>query len=238
MGVAAAAALTGCAAVAERVDPAPIAAEPETVEPVETPTPTAVTEAPGPMETYVITQAGEDGYSQTATLELGPVVPYSQASSIEAAWAAVGGQGPIPCIDADPDGDGLTNPLRSETAGFAFGTLEIVNNAPDFPAEDLIWRFNRGRQGSVTQSAVGLGYSDGGSCSDLVVAGAMIRPSWRSASWGPVPIVVTIADYLTPNAPEGDSAVLESAPLVFGYIRGAVLADDAAIVPLVPYQAE
>lgn len=190
---------------------------------------------PGPTATYVVTQASEDGYSQTGTLQLGPVIPFSDTAAIDAAWAAAGGEGPVPCVDANPDGDGLTNPMRSEVAGFAFGTLSFTNNVPDFPAQDLIWKFERGSQGAVTQSAVGIGYSDGPTCTDLVVAGARVRPTWRSANWGPVPIVVTVADFLSPNTPDGDQAVLDSAPLLFGYLGGAFLADDAAVVPLVAY---
>lgn len=180
------------------------------IEPSETP------EALLPMESFSHTVDSDGGFSQTMTITMGPVVPASEPTVLDAQWAAVGGLGTYPCSDTD------FGPGNPDAAGFAFGTMEIVNNTPGFTAANKIYQFWRNEP-----SALGLAYTNGPSCDLLDRGGMLFSPSEFDNVWGPVPIVVAIDNYRTPAFPNGDAALLDR--------NGLALHSSDFFVPLVPW---
>ncbi|MBW0252593.1 hypothetical protein [Cellulomonas sp. PS-H5] len=140
-----------------------------------------------------------DGYSQTLTLELGPVIPGDEVSLTSLSWADVGGTGEFPCQDFENVDIGH---ITAETAGYAFGTVTVTNDTPDFPAREEIYQFSR------AGTAIGYGFSDGAVCRSAAGGGDFLKPNWSDETWGPVPVVVAIEGYRSPDHPEGDAELL------------------------------
>ncbi|WP_155859376.1 hypothetical protein [Cellulomonas sp. KRMCY2] len=155
-------------------------------------------------ETYSATTIGADGYSQTLTVMVGPVIPSDRAPQLASEWASVGGVGGNPCADVNPANDGVTNyVIKTETAGYAFGTMTVVNNTVGFAADAVSYQFTRG-----PSSALGFEFSSGAECDGLNFGGYILNPSWESDTWGPVPFVVAIDSYRSPAQPDGDVSLL------------------------------
>jgi hypothetical protein len=152
-----------------------------------------------------------DGFKQTVKVTMGPVVLGSDTALMNSQWKGVGGTGSNPCIDVNPANDGSTvHVLETKFAGYAFGTLTITNDVPSYPAKPQTYQFNLAYQ---IDSAMGIGYAHGATC-DGLHPGIRINPNWgTSAQWGPVPIVVAIAEMQSPAFPNGDPSKL-AYPLV------------------------
>jgi hypothetical protein len=205
-GVLIALALSGCAT--QRHDPEPVT-EPLVVEP----SPTATTPPPPPavstlpLQSYTGTFSDSAGFKQTVTVTVAPVVLGSDSAKLAAAWTQVGGKGAVPCANAHPERTGNANfVLKSDFAGFAVGTVRIVNDVPDFPAKAWTYQFT-GLQWDG--SSMGVAFSTGNRC-EALNAGFMLTPKWvRATDWGAVPIVFAIPDYRSPANPQGDPAKLQ-----------------------------
>jgi len=186
----------------EAVVEPPVAEEPiePVVEPTQEPVPLNY-----PLTTYSSTFSNDDGFSQTLTLNIGQVIPGSDPRALDA-WYSVGGLsgGTPPCWDSGVPGSGNTNfELKSSLAGYAFGTVTITNDAPDFEAQELVYQWT----GNTDGSAFGVEYSDSQNCHALY-GGLMMNPDFVSANWGPVPVVVALNAYVSPAFPAGDPASL------------------------------
>jgi hypothetical protein len=184
--------------------------------------PTAVPEQQLQRTTTTVVVSDNDGFQQTMTITLGPVILGSNTSLMESQWSSVGGSGSNPCIDVNPGNDLSTNyVIDAEVAGFAFGTITIANDQPDFPPRDVTYIFSRN-----SSSAMGVGFSNGALCDGL--GGFPFNPSFDDgASWGPVPIVIAIADVRTPAFPTGDPSAVSG---------GIKVNLGAATIPLALYE--
>ena len=137
-----------------------------------------------PMTDIELTGTADDGQQVRATLRLSGLMAATDPQ-LQAAWAGVGGSGPLPC-DLDPQRD----------AAFV-GTVQFDNLSPGFTPDltfSAVLPLDRGSFGFETSS--------GGKCE------SRLRPTWQDASWGPVPVTVWIPDYYTPAAPQGDPEAL------------------------------
>lgn len=201
--------LLGCSASGDETDkqgssvvkPAPTETTAET--PTASPAPELA------QASYSDTLDEGNGYKQTVTVTIGPVILGADQVLMTQQWARVGGTGPIPCVDASPTGVGLTQPiLESKVAGFAFGTVTITNDTPAFPAKPEQYQYSQKGAGS-SGNALGLGYSNGAKCVSIYGSDSRFAPAWGSgATWGPLPIVVAIRDFLSPAFPKGDASKL------------------------------
>jgi hypothetical protein len=160
-----------------------------------------------PMSTYTGTYSTADGYQQTVTVTVGPVIIGSDAEAIVDQWAVVGGTESPPCYNVVAGAEGnVTFDLRSQFAGYAFGTIAVTNDVPEFPVKDWPFRFSGF---GPDQAAMGIQYSNGALCEELSV-GADFAPVWKRDDWGPVPFAIAVAEYSTPANPSGDVALLAS----------------------------
>jgi hypothetical protein len=167
-------------------------------------TPEAPASAAGGRQTYTYTRTDDAGFSQTLTVSIGSVVLGNDAARVASEWKAVGGTGQNPCYDVQMWAGRI---MEHELAGYAFGTVTITNDRPDFPAQP--WGYQFTRSGSF--SMMGLQFSNGGSCQKLYEGGYVMQPSWGGdATWGPVPLVIAIADVRSPGAPQGDPNVVSA----------------------------
>ena len=179
----------------------------------QTSAPEAAPDAALPQQSYSDSSDQGNGFKQTLTITMGPVILGTNTALLTSQWASVGGTGKNPCIDANPSGTGFSGPvLESKLAGFAFGTLTIVNDSPDFPAKPYAYSFSLDANSG---DAIGFGYSDGAKCVSIYGSDSRVNPAWgTSAKWGPVPVVVAIRDLLSPAFPKGDPSKL-ALPLKF-----------------------
>ncbi len=171
-------------------------------------------------QTYSATFDQGDGFSQTVSVSIGPAVLGVDSALVESEWRAVGGTGSNPCLDVSISSIDV---IETEFAAYAYGTVTITNNVPDFPPRDKTYSFSRS---ILAQAAMGVQYSNGTSCESLNFV--PVKPSWGETTiWGPVPIVVAIADVRSPDFPNGDPAVVSAHPLWI---------DTTLAVPLALYQ--
>lgn len=163
--------------------------------------------AAGGRQTYTYTKTDDAGFSQTLTVTIGSVVLGNDAARLASEWKAVGGTGQNPCFDVELWAGRI---MDHELAGFAFGTVKISNDRPDFPAQP--WGYQFTRTGSF--SMMGLQFSNGGSCQKLYEGGYVMQPSWGgNSTWGPVPLVIAIADVRSPASPQGDPSIVSDSPV-------------------------
>jgi hypothetical protein len=196
---------TGRDTSSEPVDDGPVAEVEATPSEEPTPEPPAFTY---PTDTYSAAYEDQNGFKQTITVSIGPVIPGSDTDKLAAAWARVGGaEGSTPpCMNVHPTGTGNTNfVLKSDFAGYALGTVQLTNDVTDFDPKAWTYQFF-GLQWDG--SAMGIAYSSGAKCSDLH-GGLLVRPAWKSNQWGPVPVAIAVNEYLSPAHPQGDPAKIE-----------------------------
>jgi len=160
--------------------------------------------APGLTRERYSVSVEEDSYQQTLTFELGPVLPGDDPALTQYSWVTAGGTGAFPCQDVS---DLTTGRYVTETTGYAFGTLTVTNDTPDFPALEHLYQFTR------PGSAIGYGFGSGAVCRTTDGGGDFLSPSWQGATWGPTPVVVAVQGYRTPDHPAGDPELLRL-PLV------------------------
>lgn len=147
-----------------------------------------------PTQTVTQKAVSRDGKSQTVTFEIGPVVSGQETELIKNEWVSRGGKvNDVACLD---------RAVSSKSGGFAVGTMKVVNDTPDFPAGNRKFQFI-----GNNKMYIGLGFSGGSTCSPGD-GKYIFGPSWQKAIWGPVPVVIAINDYRTPNSPAGDPGLL------------------------------
>lgn len=192
---------------------------PTTVSPEPTPEATPGVAIPEfPRKTYTLKAKSADGFRQTVTLKIGPAVLSTETGTLSSEWAASGGSGQIPCMDVDLPNDGSTGYVHSsEMAAYAFGEIILTNDVPDFAPQDWTVHFSRGESAADKVSAFGVGFSDASRC-DGLRGGFRLTPSWEGdvSVWGPVPVVVAIADVRSPAHPLGEPQAM-SPPLKMGF---------------------
>lgn len=188
----------------EQVVSSPDADVPVTAEPTATPEP-VVENFDYVVDEYKTTFTDEDGFSQTVTFTVGPVMAGTDPN-IDRAWRTVGGESDsIPCVAS-----GSSASQNPSLAGFAFGTLAVTNDVPDFAP--LAWQYFFAGLG--TNASMGFDFSSGGQCSELRGMVPFV-PGWESSpNWGPVPVTFALEGFITPAQPTGDPATLEQ-PLEF-----------------------
>ncbi|MFC1418428.1 hypothetical protein [Streptacidiphilus cavernicola] len=170
----------------------------------------AVSVLPPGQQTYQATQTTGDGYKQTMSLTLHPAIPGRDLAVLKAAWSAVGGIGPVPCLDASDISGTTVVTIPTHSSVYAVGTLTITNNTADFGSGGMRWDFIV--PGLSYGAAMGFGYSDGPEC-DGLDSGTLTSPHWTHDTWGPVPVVVAYGDIVNPNHPDGDYSTVAKAPL-------------------------
>jgi hypothetical protein len=181
---------------------------PEAVEPTE--------EEPGPgyeligaSQYTMTTTTRSDGFEQVATMTLYPAIPGQDAARVQSAWEAVGGSGRFPCDDASV---GTGQKITTPTSIFAVGTLFIENRTAEYGDGGIMWQFTAGMPMDPKYFAMGFGFSSGSSCRSLY-GFQPIKPTWNSAKWGPVPVIVAYSGLVTPSNPEGDFGYIDERPI-------------------------
>ena len=164
-----------------------------------------------PLTTYTAVYRTDDGYQQTVTLTVTPVILGTDAETIVDGWRQVGGADSPPCYNVIPNAPGNTTfDLPSQFAGYAFGTISVQNDVLDFPVQDWPYTFTGYPR---DKAAMGVDFGNGPRC-DEMSAGMRFTPKWTgNDSWGPVPFAIAVAGYRSPATPNGDAAVLADNPI-------------------------
>ncbi|WP_225846380.1 hypothetical protein [Streptomyces sp. HPF1205] len=174
------------------------------------PTTPAWSALPPSPKFYDATQTTSDGYKQTMHLTLYPAIPGRDLDVLKAAWAAVGGKGDIPCLDASGISGSTTVTIPTQSSVYAIGRLSVVNDTPDFGDGGMMWDFVA--PGLSYGAAMGFEYSDKTEC-DGLDSGTLTKPHWTGTIWGSLPVVVAYGDVVNPKHPAGDYDKIAKAPL-------------------------
>lgn len=161
------------------------------------------------QDTHIITATDGNGNKVKVTMKIGKWIKSAEKDLIEAAWKNVGGTGSMPLVAKIYSDDTGYNNLyfNAANAAFVFGTVEIENITPDFPASNFnspggvdvcLW----GSEISGKITAAGCQYSGTTKCK--IKPFYFIEASMSSNKWGPVPYVIGIDNVFTPKFPEGD----------------------------------
>ncbi|NHA00618.1 hypothetical protein G5V59_12930 [Nocardioides sp. W3-2-3] len=97
---------------------------------------------PPPLEgqqDYVGIQEDSQGFKMRANITVYDAIPGADTEAIQAGWEEVGGTGEPPCLDADLGGG---DTIDTQTAAYAFGTVEISNQTTDFASPKMWWNFS------------------------------------------------------------------------------------------------
>lgn len=162
------------------------------------------------QQDYVGIQEDSQGFRMRANITVYDAIQGADTEAIQAGWEQVGGEGEPPCLDASIGGG---DTIDSQTAAYAFGTIEITNETTDFAPPKMWWNFSVRR---AAGAAMGVGFTDGAECGEMEYRLQPDMTTITDNTWGPVPVVFAYDDVYTPSHPEGDTSQIEPFPIYVG----------------------